>query len=42
MSAARDEPFKRRFPEMAGVRPGVVVFSFLAGLVMRSFLGVDV
>jgi VIT1/CCC1 family predicted Fe2+/Mn2+ transporter len=41
ISVARDEPFKRRFLEMAGLSLGVAAFSFCIGLVMRSFLGVD-
>jgi VIT1/CCC1 family predicted Fe2+/Mn2+ transporter len=42
ISVARDEPFRRRFLEMAGVSLGVAAFSFLVGFVLRTFLGVDV
>jgi VIT1/CCC1 family predicted Fe2+/Mn2+ transporter len=42
ISVARDEPFRRRFLEMAGVSLGVAAFSFLVGFVLRMFLGVDV
>jgi VIT1/CCC1 family predicted Fe2+/Mn2+ transporter len=41
ISVARDEPFRRRFLEMAGVSLGVAAFSFLVGFVLRTFLGVD-
>jgi VIT1/CCC1 family predicted Fe2+/Mn2+ transporter len=40
-SVARDEPFKRRFAEMVAISLGVAGFSFVIGLVMRSFLGID-
>jgi VIT1/CCC1 family predicted Fe2+/Mn2+ transporter len=42
ISVARDEPFRRRFLEMAGLSLGVAAFSFLMGFLMRTFLGVDV
>jgi VIT1/CCC1 family predicted Fe2+/Mn2+ transporter len=42
ISVARDEPFRKRFLEMAGVSLGVAAFSFLVGFVLRTFLGVDV
>jgi VIT1/CCC1 family predicted Fe2+/Mn2+ transporter len=41
ISVAKDEPFKNRFFEMAGLSMGVAVFSFLIGFVLRAFLGVD-
>ena len=41
ISVAKDEPFRRRFLEMAGLSLGVAAFSFLVGLLMRTFLGVD-
>ena len=41
ISVAKDEPFRRRFLEMAGVSLGVAAFSFLVGFVLRTFLGVD-
>ena len=42
VSVAKDEPFKRRFLEMAGLSLGVATLSFFIGFVVRSFLGVDV
>jgi len=42
ISVAQDVPFKRRFLEMAGLSLGVTVLSFLVGLLIRTFLGVDV
>ncbi|NLG71860.1 MAG: rubrerythrin family protein [Chloroflexi bacterium] len=42
ISVARDEPFRQRFLEMAGVSLGVALFSFGLGYVIRTFLGVDV
>jgi len=42
ISVAKDEPFRRRFLEMAGLSLGVAAFSFVVGLVMRVFLGVEI
>jgi VIT1/CCC1 family predicted Fe2+/Mn2+ transporter len=42
ISVAKDLPFKRRFAEMAGLSLGVASLSFLVGLGLRSFLGVEV
>ena len=42
ISVARDLPFKRRFIEMAGLSLGVAGLSFLIGLALRHFLGVEV
>ncbi len=42
VSVAKGLPFKRRFFEMAGLSLGVAGFSFLIGLLLRVFLGVDV
>ncbi len=42
ISVARDEPFRKRFLEMAGLSLGVAAFSFLIGLLMRTFLGIDI
>ncbi len=42
ISVARDEPFARRFLEMAGVSFAVAAFSFGIGYVLRAFLGVEV
>ncbi|MBN1937910.1 MAG: VIT1/CCC1 transporter family protein [Anaerolineae bacterium] len=42
ISVAKDEPFKRRFSEMAGLSLGVAGLSFVVGLLIREFLGVEI
>jgi VIT1/CCC1 family predicted Fe2+/Mn2+ transporter len=42
ISVARDLSFKVRFLEMTGLSFGVAGISFLIGLAVRSFLGVDI
>ncbi len=42
ISVARDEPFRRRFAEMAGLSFGVAAFSFLLGYLIRTLLRVEV
>jgi len=42
ISVAKDLPFKRRFAEMAGLSLGVAGLSFLVGLALRLFLGLQV
>ena len=42
ISVAQDVPFKRRFLEMAGLSLGVTALSFLVGLLIRTFLGIEV
>jgi VIT1/CCC1 family predicted Fe2+/Mn2+ transporter len=42
VSVAQDEPFGRRFAEMAGLSLGVAAVSFGLGYLARLFLGVDV
>lgn len=42
IAVAQDEPFRKRFLEMAGLSLGVAFFSFLLGFVVRSFFGVEV
>lgn len=42
ISVAKDEPFRRRFLEMAGLSFGVAGLSFLFGYVIRTVLGVEV
>jgi len=42
ISVAKDEPFKSRFFEMAGLSLGVAAVTFAIGLVLRKFLGVEV
>ena len=41
-SVAQDQPFKRRFLEMALISVGVAVLSFVVGILAKKFLGVDV
>jgi len=41
-SVAQDQPFKRRFWEMALISVGVAVVSFLVGILAKRFLGVDI
>ena len=41
-SVALDQPFIRRFGEMALISIGVAVVSFLVGVLAKSLLGVDV
>ena len=40
-SVAQDQPFKRRFWEMALISVGVAVLSFVVGILAKKFLGVD-
>jgi VIT1/CCC1 family predicted Fe2+/Mn2+ transporter len=42
IGVARDEPFRRRFLEMAGLSLGVAGLSFVVGFLVRTVLGVDV
>lgn len=42
ISVVKDEPFKKRFLEMAGVSLGVAGLSFLIGYVVRTALGVEI
>jgi len=42
ISVAKDEPFKKRFVEMAGISLGVAALSFVLGYVIRSTLGIEV
>lgn len=42
ISVAKDEPFGKRFFEMAGLSLGVAGFSFFLGFLIRNWLGVDV
>lgn len=42
VSVARDQPFAKRFFEMAGLSLGVAGFSFFLGFLIRNWLGVDV
>ena len=40
-SVAQDQPFKRRFLEMALISTGVAVLSFVVGILAKKFLGVE-
>ncbi|MBN1583375.1 MAG: VIT1/CCC1 transporter family protein [Anaerolineae bacterium] len=42
ISVAKDEPFKQRFFEMTGLSLGVAGLSFVVGLLIREFLGVEI
>jgi VIT1/CCC1 family predicted Fe2+/Mn2+ transporter len=42
ISMAKDLAFRRRFFEMAGLSLGVAAFSFLIGLLIRTFLDIDI
>lgn len=41
ISVAKDQKFKNRFIEMAGLSIGVAVLSFFIGYLLRIFIGVD-
>ena len=42
ISVAKDVPFKKRFLEMTGLSLGVATLSFFIGLIVRSFLDIDI
>ena len=42
VSVANDQPFVKRFLEMAGLSLGVATFSFLIGILIRNWFGIDV
>lgn len=42
ISVAQDQPFKKRFLEMAGLSLSVSAFSFLIGLLMRTFFNIEI
>jgi vacuolar iron transporter family protein len=42
ISVAKDEPFRPRFLEMAGLSLGVAAFSFIIGYFIRLWLGIEV
>jgi VIT1/CCC1 family predicted Fe2+/Mn2+ transporter len=42
ISVAKDESFRGRFLEMAGLSLGVAGFSFVIGYLIRTFLGIEV
>ena len=42
ISVAKDEPFRARFLEMAGLSLGVALFSFIIGYFIRQWLGVEI
>ncbi len=42
ISVAKDYPFKRRFFEMAAISLGVAGISFLIGVLIKQYIGVDI
>ncbi|MBW6465320.1 MAG: VIT1/CCC1 transporter family protein [Brevefilum sp.] len=42
VSVARDQPFGKRFLEMAGLSLSVAAFSFLIGILIRNWFGIDI
>lgn len=42
LSVAQDLPFKKRFGQMAGISLGVAALSFVIGMVVKQFLGIDI
>lgn len=42
LSVAQGLPFKKRFGQMAGISLGVAALSFVIGIVVKQFLGVDI
>ncbi len=42
LSVAQDLSFKKRFGQMAGISLGVAALSFVIGLLVKQFLGVDI
>lgn len=42
ISVAKDLPFRKRFLEMAGISLSVAAISFVIGLVVKYFLGIDI
>jgi VIT1/CCC1 family predicted Fe2+/Mn2+ transporter len=42
ISVAKDEPFRPRFLEMAGLSLGVAVFSFIIGYFIRLWMGIEI
>lgn len=42
ISVAKDLPFKKRFMEMAGISMSVAFLSFIVGLLVKKFLGIDI
>ena len=42
LAVAQDEPFKKRFMEMAVISLGVAILSFVIGIFVKQFLGIDI
>jgi VIT1/CCC1 family predicted Fe2+/Mn2+ transporter len=42
IAIAKDEPFKRRFLEMAGLSLSIAALSFAVGLIVREVFGVEI
>ena len=42
ISVAKGLPFRKRFLEMACISLGVAVVSFVIGILVKEFLGIDI
>ena len=42
ISVAKDLPFRKRFTEMATISLGVAFLSFIIGILIRNFIGIDI
>ncbi|MEG1397552.1 MAG: VIT1/CCC1 transporter family protein [Raoultibacter sp.] len=42
LAVAKDLPFKKRFGQMAGISLGVAALSFVIGIFVKMFLGIDI
>ena len=42
IAVAKDLSFKKRFGEMAGISLSVAALSFVIGLLVKHFLGIDI
>ncbi|MEG3030512.1 MAG: rubrerythrin family protein, partial [Oscillospiraceae bacterium] len=42
ISVAQDLPFKKRFTEMATISLSVALLSFIIGIFVKKFLGIDI
>jgi len=42
VSVAKDLSFRKQFSEMAGISLGVSALSFIVGVLVKTFLGVEI
>ena len=42
VSVAKDLPFRKRFGEMAAISLSVAALSFVVGILVKEFLGIDI